>query len=160
MKIYNGGIKDWKKQGQELVSLDPLPEVPVRVITAEQLFATLVSLNGNCQANTPSPALTLLDLRNEVLLNPDSPPPSIKTQCPTVNLTLDDLLDAAILEGLPRQGRMVTITETGNRDQFAIRHLSKFGFNNVAGLKFGMRDWIKSGYPIAYRSGSTLGTNN
>ncbi|WDP88404.1 MAG: hypothetical protein HUN04_01035 [Desulfobacter sp.] len=62
-------------------------------------------------------------------------------------------MDAQTIESLPRFGMLVTITETGNRDSFAIRHLSRFGITNIAGLKFGMRDWIKKRFPITYRTG-------
>lgn len=60
---------------------------------------------------------------------------------------LDDLLDESTRKTIPRTGLVVIVTETGNRDEFAIRYLSQFGYDNIVGLKFGMRDWIKQRYP-------------
>jgi len=43
---------------------------------------------------------------------------------------------------------VVTLTETGNRDDIAIRYLSRFGYDNVKLVEFGMRGWIKNKLPI------------
>jgi hypothetical protein len=37
--------------------------------------------------------------------------------------------------------------ETGNRDIFAMKFMYKYGYTNIVGLNFGMRGWIKPGYP-------------
>lgn len=76
----------------------------------------------------------------------------IKTPCPTVFCLLDELQNARVRRQIPKQGLVVTITETGNRDSFAIQYLSKFGYANLKALMFGMRGWIKKDYPVKIRS--------
>jgi rhodanese-related sulfurtransferase len=149
IKIYNGGIKDWKKAGLPLNQVKPLPEASVRWLTAEQLLHRLQATEASqCYDQQGRPLLSLLDLRNENLLSPETPPVRLVTACPVLTLELDDLLTAEARARVPREIPVVTITETGNRDVFVLRYLSQFGFDNLEGLEYGMRSWIKAGYPV------------
>jgi rhodanese-related sulfurtransferase len=51
-------------------------------------------------------------------------------------------------ETIPRTGRVVVVSETGNRDWAAIGYLARFGWTNVVGLENGMRGWIKADLPV------------
>ena len=149
IKIYNGGIKDWKKSGLPLASINPLPDVSASFISSDLLKDEIDTAEKNqCIDNNGAPQITLLDLRNEYFLQPDKPLADIDTVCRTIKMQLDDLLKADVRAELPQKGMLVTVTETGNRDVFVKRYLSKYGYDNITGLHFGMRDWIKKGYPI------------
>lgn len=116
-------------------------------MTTEDLNDQLVALEPNgCRDEVGNTVLTLLDLRNNSLLGPETIP-QIKTSCPTVWILLDDLTDPEKLSQIPHEGTVVTISETGNRDSFAIRYLVQYGFSNLIGLRFGMRRWLKLQYP-------------
>ncbi|BBO68992.1 hypothetical protein DSCA_29220 [Desulfosarcina alkanivorans] len=150
IKIYNGGIKDWQKSGLALESIHPLPAIDTAFIAADTLKQTIEDAQAKgCIDRHGEPLVTLLDLRNENFLRPDSRPPSILSTCRTQTLLLDDLRNPDVRASIPRHGLVVTITETGNRDTYVMRYLSQFGFSNVKGLQFGMRSWIKLGYPTA-----------
>lgn len=128
-----------------------------RFITVDELLALLQSAeHRHCRDANGRPLLTLLDLRTEHHLDAGNKiPPTvvdIKTKCPTVFCLLDELQDPRIRGKIPKPGLVVTITETGNRDTFAIRFLSKFGYTNLKGLMFGMRGWIKKDFPVETRS--------
>lgn len=94
------------------------------------------------------PLLVILDLRTETQLKPRRPLPIIKVQCPIVFCLLDDLIKPEIRRQIPTDRLVVTVTETGNRDKFAMQYLSRFGYRNIKGLLFGMRGWIKQDYPV------------
>jgi len=124
-----------------------------RFITAEELLALTQGAKGKkCRDPLNQPLVTLLDLRIENHLAPDAGRltaiPHIKTVCPRVFCLLDQLQRPEVRDKIPKTGLVVTITETGNRDQFAIQYMSKHGYNNLKGLMFGMRGWIKEDYPI------------
>jgi rhodanese-related sulfurtransferase len=124
-----------------------------RFITAEELLALLQSAKDNdCRGPSNHPLVTLLDMRTENHLPPESGTPEyithIKTACPRIFSLLDQLQQPEIRDKIPKTGLVVTVTETGNRDQFAIRYLSKHGYDNLKGLMFGMRGWIKEDFPI------------
>jgi rhodanese-related sulfurtransferase len=153
IKIYNGGIKDWKKSGLPIETIDTLPKINPVLITAEELLALLQAAKENdCRDSSNQPVVTLLDLRTENHLPPEagtSPMIAhIKTSCPKVLCLLDQLQLPEVRDKIPKTGLVVTVTETGNRDQFAIQYLSKYGYNNLQGLIFGIRGWIKEDYPI------------
>ena len=95
--------------------------------------------------------MTIVDYRTEIFLDLGKSPPSIKTNCETVRLLLDDLALPEVRGRIPDKGRVVLVCETGNRDWAAIRYLYKWGYTNIVGLRFGMREWIKSDYPIVYK---------
>ena len=148
IKIYNGGIKDWKKSGLALEAARPLPEAGVQFIAADRLRQRLeASRENGCTTADGTARVTILDFRNENRLDPGHRPPRIRSDCPTRALLLDDLQDPGIRSSIPKHGWVVTISETGNRDAYAMRYLSQFGFTNIRGLQFGMRSWIKLGYP-------------
>lgn len=115
-------------------------------MTAEELHA-VITLEQDCSKNGSLPALTLVDLRTEHHVQAGPVPVVIKTPCPTVFCLMDDLRQPTVRDQIPRSGIVVTLTETGNRDKFVMQYLSKFGYTNVKGLLFGMRGWIKAGYP-------------
>lgn len=148
MLIYNGGIEEWRKNGLPLVREKPLPEAEVAFMETELLYQRLQEVNATfCREKDGQRALTILDFRVDNYLEPASPPPAIVTVCPVVILQLDDLLRQQVRASIPRDHPVVTLTETGNRDEFAIRYLSQFGFDNLHGLEFGMRGWLKHRYP-------------
>jgi len=78
----------------------------------------------------------------------------IKTNCKTIHCLLDDFQKPEVRKQIPKKGLVVVISETGNRDWAVIRYLSKWGYTNIVGLQFGMREWIKSGYPVIYKKRS------
>jgi rhodanese-related sulfurtransferase len=130
-----------------------LPKLDVKTLTAEELLALLQSAKASdCRDPSNHPLVTLLDLRTENHLSqePDSPSPitHIRTACPRIFSLLDQLQMPQVRDKIPKTGLVVTITETGNRDQFAIQYLSKYGYTNIKALMFGMRGWIKEDYPI------------
>jgi rhodanese-related sulfurtransferase len=151
IKIYNGGIKDWEKSGHSLESIQRLPDYKYSFIGVEELFQRL-SAPSACKDADGKPALTILDLRTEYHLATDEleagqPLVLLATDCPVIYCLLDELQRPEVRELIPRQGTVVVITETGNRDQFVMQYLSAYGFSNIRGLEFGMRSWIKAGYP-------------
>ncbi len=149
IKIYNGGIKDWQKSGYALESTSPLPEYAVNFVDTDQLHAELKNMDTvKCRDDNGKPLLTILDFRDANHIPSEKTPPQIITSCPIQKLLLDDLLKDDIRTNIPRSNNIITITETGNRDEFAIRYLTKFGFPNLKALKFGMRGWLKQRYPI------------
>jgi rhodanese-related sulfurtransferase len=153
IKIYNGGIKDWKKSGLPIETIDALPKMESKYITAVELLPLIqAAKDGNCRNPSNHPLVTILDLRTENHLPPESVKGTsiaqIKTSCPKVLCLLDQLQLPKVRDKIPKTGLVVTITETGNRDRFAIQYLSKYGYENLKGLMFGMRDWIKEDYPI------------
>ena len=130
-----------------------MPKVEARLITAEELLALLESAKKNdCHDSSNHPQVTLLDLRTENHLPAEAGTmmtiPHIKTSCPRIFSLLDQLQLPEVRDKIPRTGLVVTVTETGNRDQFAIQYLSKYGYDNLKVLMFGMRGWIKEDYPI------------
>ncbi len=149
VKIYNGGIKDWQKSGFELERRAPLPQIPVDFVDTDFFYGTLQKNNSvKCLDDEGKPLLTLLDFRNGNHIQSEKKPPQIPTSCPTQQLLLDDLLDEQNRMSIPDTHMVITITETGNRDEFAIRFLTQFGYTNIKGLRFGMRGWLKQRYPI------------
>ena len=149
--LYNGGLKDWKKSGLTLDSTDPLPNIDIDYISAMELFKkiTETDLRG-CVDAFGNPLLTLIDFRSSLKLSAHKGADNyqIKTDCKTITAFLDDFLDnPELINKIPKKGPVISISETGNRDLFLIRFLSKLGFSNINGLQFGMRAWIKADYP-------------
>jgi rhodanese-related sulfurtransferase len=141
------------KSGHAVKTIEALPDVKVGSITAQELLASLQGAQNHQGAEgSTATQVTLLDLRTELHLTDDYTQhnliPIIKYSGKTVFCLLDQLQRQDIRSQIPKQGLVVTITETGNRDQFAIQYLSKFGFTNIKSLMFGMRAWIKEGYPV------------
>lgn len=95
------------------------------------------------------PVLTILDLRTEHHLEPGHELQSFNTNCPILEFALDELQKQEIRDKIPKDSLVVTVTETGNRDQFAMRFMFQYGYTNIVGLNFGMRGWIKLDYPAA-----------
>lgn len=147
IKIYNGGIKDWKKSGFKIQSIEPLPDYEGLNISPDELLAKIkqADLKG-CMGNG-RPVLTIIDYRTENYVNTRKQLKKIKTACPTVCMLLDDMRKAEIRDLIPRDSLVVLVCETGNRDADAMKLLSKYGFNNIVGLKAGMRGWLKLNYP-------------
>lgn len=152
IKIYNGGLKDWKKSGYEIEVIEPLPEYEDKFILADTLLAKIKQSDlSNCLDQNNQTVLTILDFRNEYFLKTDSPFPSIKTKCKTIHCLLDDLIEPEVRSLIPDKGLVVLVCETGNRSWAAMRYLYKWGYTNIVGLQFGMRGWIKSDYPVDMR---------
>ena len=133
-----------------LESQHSLPDVDVKFIEADALLDQLESAQAqSCIDSRGKPLLTILDFRDENFLHSDNPLPHIKTVCRTRMLQMDDIREPAVRSSLPGEGLVVVVTETGNRDEYIMRYLSQFGFTNIKGLRFGMRSWIKSDFPIS-----------
>lgn len=148
VKIYNGGLKEWIDSGLEVESHEVLPEYETRFYTAEELKEQ-IDLAGKtkCLSAKGAPFLTLLDLRTERVPEGGALPLLIRSSCNTVSGLLDDLQQDDFRKKIPIDTPVFVITETGNRDDFAVKYLSKFGYTKVYGLKFGMRGWIKADFP-------------
>jgi len=146
IRIYNGGLKDWKKSGFAVVSDEGLPNYKGKFLTAEELLSEISAVKNTCINAEGRTRITLIDLRTEHQLKDTKRPSIIKCDCPIIYCLLDDLQNVAIRRLIPKDGLVVTITETGNRDKFAMQYLYKHGYGNIKGLLFGMRGWIKPGY--------------
>ena len=148
VKIYNGGMKDWRASGFTIEQLEPLPAYKTTFWSAEELKTRLDEAGQNgCRAGDGSSLLTLLDLRISRIPEGGERPLVIDTICPTVTVMLDDLQKSMVRQLLTQNYPVVVVTETGNRDDYASRYLTRFGYENVYGLRFGMRGWIKANYP-------------
>ncbi len=152
IKIYNGGIKDWIKSGNTITSIELLPDSKINFIDANELKTIIDTAEArNCVDEKGQPLLTLIDLRvtqgHSAKKGADKY--RIKTRCHTITALLDDFLDnSALIQSIPENSLTVSISETGNRDEFLIRYLSKFGKHNIRMLKYGMRNWLKAYYPV------------
>lgn len=150
--IYNGGLKDWIKSGNTVESIERLPEVKVDFIDADELMEKITEANKkNCVDSTGQPLLTLIDFRSSLQLSTKKGADKyrIKSNCRTITAVLDDFIDNdRLINSIPEKGLSISISETGNRDVFLIKYLSKFGRTNVKGLKYGMRSWMKANYVI------------
>lgn len=149
IKVYNGGIKDWCKNNYPIEAKDSLPTVSVDFVEAIPLAEKLAEYEKiGCTSEGGTERLMLLDLRDGNHVPGMKIPPAIHTGCRIQKVLLDDLLSEEVRAAIPHEGEVITITETGNRDEFAIRYLSQFGYHNIKGLKFGMRDWLKHRLPL------------
>jgi len=149
IKIYNGGLKEWIAAGLPVETVDPLPAYDVGFITAKDLKLQVdLAEKSGCRRADDKPMFTLLDLRTERVAEGLETPLVIRTCCNTITGYLDDLMDERFRKQIPKDIPVYVVTETGNRDLYAVRYLSKFGYANVSGLQFGMRGWIKADYPM------------
>jgi rhodanese-related sulfurtransferase len=94
--------------------------------------------------------ITFVDYRTQHFLKREKPLASIKSDCTLIKCLLDDLRDPAQRDRIPKQGLVVLVCETGNRDAVAMRYLYKYGYTNIVGLRTGMRGWLKLNYPVEY----------
>jgi rhodanese-related sulfurtransferase len=97
-----------------------------------------------------NPLLTLLDFRviYAQYVKTGGDLFRIRTSCRTITAQLDDFIDnQQLIDSIPLNGKVVTISETGNRDDYLIRFMHAHGHDNLMGLRFGMRDWLKAAYP-------------
>lgn len=151
ISIYNGGLKDWLKSGLPVTAIDRLPDYKGMFISAEELRTKLSeAMSKKCQDDNGNPLVTLIDMRSSLQLKNRRGADlyQILTNCPIKSVLLDDFIDnTELIRSIPQKGLVVSITETGNRDIYMMRYLSKFGYTNVVGLQFGMRVWIKKDYP-------------
>ncbi len=149
IRLYNGGLKDWVKAGYTVDVQDPLPEYEGRYIESQDFLALIKQADvQECMDEEGKPLFTLLDYRTELAQGKNLDLPIIKTNCPQLVMLLDDFADPIHQKSIPMDGLVVLVCETGNRDPFAMRFLKSFGYDNVVGLRFGMRAWIKAGYPV------------
>ena len=149
--LYNGGLKDWIKAGHKTVSVAPLPRAAVHFIDVDSLHSHLLEAEANnCVDNNGEPLLTIVDFRMSHTLQKQMSGDKyqIKTSCQLIKAQLDDFLDNMdLINTLPDSGQIISISETGNRDHFLIQYLAQFNKTNIKGLKYGMRNWLKAGYP-------------
>ena len=159
IKIYNGGIKDWAKSGMPLTRKYPLPDHTPRYISTEGLASLLADEAARgCKNEQGAATLVLFDLRNEPVLSEQQTVKEINTYkerlltidtpCPTITHLFDDCLTPEVRGDIPTDVRVVTITETGNRDAQIQAFFAKFGYQNFESLEFGMRGWIKGMHPV------------
>ena len=150
--IYNGGLKDWLKAEQPVDSIDPLPEYDGPFISAEEASEKLAKAEATgCKDSAGDPLYTLIDFRSSLKLTEKKGGDRyrVKTSCQTIYALLDEFIDnEPLINSLPGKGLILTISETGNRDKYLMKYLYKFGLENVAGLQFGMRGWLKGNYPV------------
>jgi rhodanese-related sulfurtransferase len=104
----------------------------------------------NCTTANNEAIVTIVDYRVQNFLKTKKPVASIKTNCPLIKCLLDDLRNPAVRNKIPRQGLVVLISETGNRDTVAMKYLHKYSYTNIVGLRTGMRGWLKLNYPVEY----------
>jgi len=151
IKIYNGGLKDWRRSGLPLESNRKLPDYDCRFIEAAALHERLQAAEPRaCRDQAGRPLVTIVDFRSGTMLarRIGGDRYRIRTSCPIISVQLDDFLrDERLVDTIPRQGLVVTVSETGNRDVFLIRFLAQYGFRNVVGLRYGMRGWLKEDLP-------------
>lgn len=149
--IYNGGIKDWIKSNNKVESTTPLPEIKVAFIHVDDLLASLTEADKqNCMDSDGNPLLTLIDFRISHTLQEKmgADKYQIQSRCRIIKAQLDDFIDnQQLIDTIPDTGQVISISETGNRDRFLIQFLSQYGKSNIRGLKYGMRNWVKSNYP-------------
>lgn len=154
--IYNGGLKDWIKAGNKVESAAPLPEVKVNFVNVDELRAILKEADQQkCKDKNGNPLVTLLDFRMSPTLQERMRADNyqIRTTCNTIKAQLDDFIDnRQLIDSIPDTGRVISISETGNRDRFLVQFLSQFGKTNIRALKYGMRNWLKAGYPTEKNS--------
>ena len=142
-----------------ITSIDPLPEHSPRYLDTKSLVTLLADEAArDCKDEQGNPALILFDLRNAPGLSENQTDKerteyaerllTIDTPCPTVTHLFDDCLDAAVRSEIPTDVRVITITETGNRDAEIQSFFIKYGYHNIESLKFGMRGWIKGMHPM------------
>jgi rhodanese-related sulfurtransferase len=128
-----------------------LPEYKGTAISADDLVKKLQQAEtSNCIDSNGAAMITLLDFRNLGAQKQKTGGDRyrIKTSCPTLTFHLDDLINNAPLRSsIPKKQIVVSISETGNRDLFLQRYLSGFGYTNILSLEYGMRAWLKAGYP-------------
>ena len=159
IRIYNGGLKDWVKSNLPLESKEPIPAHKTKYIETDALAELLHHESQHeCRDSSGNPLLLILDLRNELVQRKtagDSTDnvntehfPVIDTSCPVVFKLFDDFLAESVRNEIPTTIPVITITETGNRDDQVQAYFSKYGYNNILSLKFGMRGWIKGLHPV------------
>jgi rhodanese-related sulfurtransferase len=139
-------LKDWQKSNHEIETRESLPDYEGKFLTVDELLSSISGVGKLCIDEDNSPKITIIDLRTEHHLEDAKRPLIIKTDCPIIYCLLDDLQHDEIRNQIPTNGLVVTVTETGNRDKFAMRYLYKLGYKNIYGLLFGMRGWLKAGY--------------
>lgn len=126
-----------------------MPEYDGQYIGVDTLLEKIKEADANgCLNENNQPLLTIVDYRTENFIDSDKPILSISTGCKIIKCLLDDLRKPTIRDQIPREGLVVLLCETGNRDAFTMRYLSQFGYTNIRGLRFGMRGWLKAGYPV------------
>jgi len=139
------------KSGNEVTSVTPLPDIKVHFIDVDELRDLLVKADKqHCKDADGEPLLTILDFRMSRVLQKkmSADKYQILSRCRTINAQLDDFIDNEMLiNSLPDTGQIISVSETGNRDRFLIQFLSQFNKTNIRGLKYGMRNWLKAGYP-------------
>jgi len=151
IKIYNGGLTDWKRSGLPLESTTFMPSYKGPRINAEQLHNKIEAAEaGNCLNADGNPLLTIIDFRAFIHIKKKigGDRYRIQTNCPVIYAQLDDFIDnKMLLSRVPHQGLVVCISETGKRDNYLQRYLHTFEYTNIVSLEHGMRGWIKAGYP-------------
>ena len=157
--LYNGGLKDWIKAGHKTTSIAPLPAVAVDFVDVDTLLKQLQKADKqNCLDPNGQPLVTILDFRVSHTLKQQlrADKVQIQTKCRTIKVQLDDFIDnTQLINSLPDSGQIISVSETGNRDRFLIQYLSQFNKTNIKGLKYGMRNWFKAGYPTEMISGAS-----
>ncbi len=152
IKMYKGGLEEWKKAGHTLDAAKPLPEYEVEFISAEDLLKELQEADSrDCTDWRNNPLITILDLRTENFLELKYPIFHIKTKCQKLTMLSEHLSDSHHRNKIPNKGQVVTLTERGVRDADVIRYLSAHGYTNIVGLKSGIQGWIQLDFSLKTR---------
>lgn len=108
------------------------------------------ALSTECLDQEGKPSVTIIDFRSSTQMKRRKGADlyQILTNCQTKTVLLDDFINnMELVNSIPKQGLVVTVSETGNRDIYLMRYLNKYGYTNIVGLQFGMRVWMKKNYP-------------
>lgn len=152
IKMYRGGLEEWKKAGHNLEAASPLPEYEAQFISAEELLKDLRKADSKgCVDWRNNPLITILDLRTENFLELKFPIFHIKTKCQTIKMLFDQLSEGNHRNKIPTKGQVVTVTERGDKDADAIRYLYTQGYTNVVGLSSGIQGWIQLDHSLKFR---------
>lgn len=125
--VYRDGIIGWAKAGYPLKSTATYPDVPIPLISSDNL------------AHASNADTTIVDIRPFSHYQNGH----IKD---TVSIDLEDLPDKIGL--LPKEKRVVLVDHKGKLTLVTGRYLRSQGFENIARLDGGFNAWVKSGAPV------------
>jgi len=152
IKMYKGGLEEWKNAGHKMEASIPLPEYEGQFISSEKLLEDLRKADAKeCVDWRNNPLITILDLRTENFLELKFPIFHIKTKCQTIKMLFDQLSEKKLRDKIPTKGQVVTVTKRGDKDADAIRYLYIKGYTNVVGLSSGIQGWIQLDHSLKSR---------
>jgi len=152
IKIYNGGIKDWKIRGLPLDSTEKIPDYPVNYIMPDELSKLITEADKtNCLDSEKKPILSFIDIRDyhlDKFLIADKH--TIKTTCKTHKFIIDDIRSAEKRAILP-DGKWIIFCETGGRGHYLSKFMYRLGKKDIYILKGGILNWQNKGFETTIR---------